>query len=446
MTTFLQPRELTAEELEALIDGEPFLPDDPDGAKFQAAMEKAARDAAILQQAEAMLLYRETVRVADRLEKERSGAENSWAPVDLESLFDTKQETPTVGEFHRSETSNGGGVFYRGKVNEIHGPSESGKTMVLLHVVAQEIRAGRHAAMIDFEDGGQAIVNRLRWIFGLTREEIVKQFHYFRPETAFGEAGYAALGEIPELSIVVIDAVTESMSVAGLDGRNENEVAAWYNDFPKRVARLECAPAVVIVDHTPQGDHGRQIGSQHKKSAIDGVSYTAKPIAPFVKGGAGSLQLKVAKDKPGGVRPDALPDADGGQFHRGTFKIDGRADENNPKVRLYGVEPADLHPGAGTGASPVDVQLPSAALAPTLVALSDDGSWMAVGDLGRLLGRLTRDEQALVRANANRLVKTGLADKKDFGGTVKFKINQRGMHSSNAWLNEARKDRQTMIE
>lgn len=445
-----QPPTLTPEELEAAGEWE-FAPGDPDGLEFLAKLEKEALDAAILAKAEELLLYRETVRVADRLERERSGAANSWAEVDLDELFDTEQELPTVGAFHLGDTSNGGGVFYRSKVNEIHGPSESGKTMVLLHVVAQEIKAGRHAAMVDFEDGGQAIVNRLRHVFGLTREEIVKQFHYFRPETAFGDAGYQALSEIADLAILVIDAVTESMSVAGLDGRNENEVASWYNDFPKKVARLESNPAVVIVDHTPQDKGERAIGSQHKKAAIDGVSYTAEPVSPFVKGGRGALRLRVAKDKPGGVRPDALPAGDGKQFWRGDFKIDGRTDPTSPRVELYGVDPAELDALKGGSsksgpAAPVDIVLPSDALAPVLVVLADDGDWMSANDIGHLLGLTTRTEQAKARSYAGRLTPNGLVEKKSFSGNVKFKITQKGIHSANAWLNEARKDAQTMIE
>jgi hypothetical protein len=325
--------------------------------------------------------------------------------------------------------------------------------MVLLHVVAQEIKAGRHAAMIDFEDGGQAIVNRLRHVFGLTREEIVKRFHYLRPETAFGDAGYQALSEIADLAIIVIDAVTESMSVAGLDGRNENEVASWYNDFPKRVARLESAPAVVIVDHTPQDKGERAIGSQHKKAAIDGVSYTAEPVNPFVKGGRGQLRLKVAKDKPGGVRPDALPSGDGGQFWRGDFKIDGRNHGVPPVVELWGVDPK-LFEGGSTGSDGaardvVAPQLPPPSLGPLLVNLADDGAWMSTTDMAALMGAETRNDKARIRSNANRLAAIGMVEKKDFSGAPKYRISQSGIHSAGAWMahqKAAREGAQSVIE
>jgi AAA domain-containing protein len=420
-----------------------FAPDDPDGSKFMAEAVAEAEQAAILARAEEIILARKANRAADELELERSGAADSWQAVDLEGLFDAEQEEATVGAFHESETSNGGGVFYRGKVNEIHGPSESGKTMVLLHVAAQEIRNGNDVVMVDFEDSGQAVVNRLRWVFGLSRAEIVKQFHYFRPEIAFGEKGFQAISGIEGLTYVIIDAVTESMSAAGLDGRNENEVAAWYNDFPKRLARL--GPAVVVVDHTGNSAADRAIGSQHKKSAIDGVSYTAEPVSPFVKGGWGHLRLKIAKDKPGGVRPMALPQKDGGQFWRGDFKIDGTADALNPKVGLWGVEPQAFGVTPGTPQAPVDVQLPPKALAPILTALSDDGEWMGTIDIGRATGA-TKDEKDRLRTYSNRLVVIGMADKKTFNGTVKYKITQKGIHSANAWISEARKEAQTMIQ
>lgn len=434
MTAILQPRPLTAEELDALADLEPFLPGDPDGQQWQEALEKAARDEAITRQAESLILYREAGRLADRLERERSGAENSWAFADLEDLFDAEQELPTVGAFILGETSNGGGVFYRGKVNEIHGPSESGKTMVLLYVIAQEIKAGRHAVMIDFEDSGKSIVGRLRHVFGLTREEIVKQFHYLQPETAFGEAGYKAIAELADLAIVVVDAVTESMSVAGLDGRNENEVAHWYNEFPKRIARLESNPAVVVVDHTPGSDSGRAIGSQHKKSAITGVSYTAEPVNPFVKGGRGSLRLRIAKDKPGGVRPDALPQGEGQQFCRGDFRIDGRSPGVPPKVELWGIDPKLTDGPEGAARDVVAPQLPTPALGPLLVTLADDGGWMSTTDMSAVMGASTKAEKAKVRMDANRLVLAGMAEKKEFSGSPKYRVSQSGHHSAGAWI------------
>ena len=251
-----------------------------------------ARAEFIAKKAEETLLWRDAKREADRLEAEREGAADSWAEQDIDDLFDTEQLQPDIGAFADNELSNGGGIFYSGKVNEIHGPSESGKTMVALAVAAQEIRDDKHVVMIDFEDDGRSIVNRFRYVFGLDREQIVKRFHYFRPDVAFNEKALEHISKIDGATMCIIDAVTEGMSIAQLDGRNENEVAHWYNTFPKKLADLGLG--VVLIDHTPQDNHARQIGSQHKKSAVDGVSYTAEPISPFVKGQRGQRRLKVA--------------------------------------------------------------------------------------------------------------------------------------------------------
>jgi len=305
----------------------------------------------ILTGAEDILKYREKVKLADRLQAERSGAEDTWLEKDLNDAFDRPQLQPDVGAFITSEKSNGGGVFYSGKLNEVHGPSESGKTMLALVVAAHEIRSGHHVIMIDFEDDEYAIVARLHWVFGLTRQEITGQFHYFRPAAVFSDTAFERIASIEGVTLCIIDAVTEALAADGLDGRREDEVAAWFAAFPKRLTRL--GMAVCLVDHTPGTDASRAIGSQHKKAAVDGVSYTAESVSKFARGRSGQLRIKVAKDKPGGVRPDALPQKDGQEW-RGDLRIDGTQDPTHPRVGLWGVEPALLHGGSDGDDSHLD--------------------------------------------------------------------------------------------
>lgn len=300
-------------------------------------MLKLQRSMELAKQAEQNLFFREANRLTDELEWKRSGAADSWAPISIGDLWDTEQQRPEVGSFDLDSESNGGGVFYRGKVNEVHGQSESGKTMLLLAVAAQEVRAGNNVIMIDFEDDGRAIANRLRYVFGLTREEAEKHFHYFRPSEAFNERGMQAISNVVDPSFCIIDAVTESMSIAGLNGREENDVATWYNTFPKKIAEL--GPAVALVDHTPQGVSERAIGSQHKKAAIDGVSYSVEVVHPMIKGQSGQLRILVAKDKIGSIRAEALPQGEGRQYWRGDLHIDSSAPNVPAKVRLRGVVP-----------------------------------------------------------------------------------------------------------
>lgn len=398
-----------------------------------------ARVAKIESEARRQLDYWDAVDRAKALQAERAGAYDSWAPQDIGDLFDTDQQEPTIGGFAEGDMSNGGGVFYAGKVNEIHGPSESGKTMVVLHVAAQEIRDENHVIMVDFEDDGRAIVNRLRYVFGLDRGQIEKYFHYFRPDVAFNEAALRHIEAIDGATMAIIDAVTEGMSIAGLDGRNENEVATWYNSFPKKLAAL--GMGVVLVDHTPMENASRQIGSQHKKSAVDGVSYTAEPVSPFVKGGRGHLRLRVAKDKIGAVRSAALPGDAGKQYWRGDFRIDGRYEQT--RVTLDGVDPHafDIPAATDTGrARDVRVvkECPSG-LQPLLLVLADDGEWFSTRELSKAIGRDddTKDP-ALARTYATRLVRLGLAERDARGKSVYFKISEEGKHTANSIVNDQR--------
>lgn len=447
MNVYLQPPEVDYAALEPFLDG------DINGEKWQAEQEAALRAAAIEAGAEELLLYWDKTRRAKELDAERSGAHNSWDPVEIDQLFDTEQAIPDVGEFIESDTSNGGGVFYAGKVNEIHGPSESGKTMVVLAVAAQEIRRGNHVAMVDFEDDGRSIVNRLRYVFGLDRDDIVKRFHYYHPDSAFNDKALDSIASIEMLTMVVIDAVTEGMSIAGLDGRNENEVAQWYNTFPKKIAQL--GPAVVLVDHTTHDRTDRQIGSQHKKSAVDGVSYTAEPVSPFVKGGRGHLRLKIAKDKPGGVRPMALPQGDGKQFWRGDFHIDGRGAAEHPRVELFGVDPQMFEikdsQTQGKARDVTDVFVPPPAQLVVLEILAESNEWMSAQAImewhndqlepkdPRRMGRTDPRKLAV------KLIQRGLAERRDSAGSVAYRVTADGRHSANAAANERAKDPQRAL-
>lgn len=402
-----------------------------------------ARLLAIEEGAQKQLAYMDMMRRAKELDAERSGAEDSWAPQPIADLFDTEQQEPEIGSFLGEDMTSTGGVFYRGKVNEVHGPSESGKTMFVLAVAAQEIEAERHVVMVDYEDDGRSIVNRLRFVFGMTREQIEKYFHYFRPDTPFTQAGMDHITGIGDVSMCIIDAVTESMAVSQLDGRNENEVATWYNDFPKKLAATGLG--VVLIDHTPQDNHQRQIGSQHKKSAVDGVSYTAEPVYPFVKGQLGHLRIRVAKDKIGTIRQASLPQA-GQQFHRGDFKLDGRPTATGPRVLVSGVTP--IHQMTENKARDVKtVKDCPPGLQPMLFVLSDDGEWFSTRELSKAIGRDddTKDP-ALARTYATRLVKLGLAERDVRGKSVYFKISEEGKHTANALANAQRFDAEPTLD
>lgn len=413
-------------------------------------LDQAAFDEEVTSRAHDALIRRAAQREADRIEAEQAGAADSWAPQPIADLFDTEQQEPEIGMFLSDDGASTGGVFYRGKVNEVHGPSESGKTMFVLAVAAQEIEAERHVVMVDYEDDGRAIVNRLKFVFNLERDQIEKYFHYFRPDTPFGEVGLDHITGIGDVSMCVIDAVTESMAVSQLDGRNENEVATWYNDFPKKLAKA--GMGVVVIDHTPQDNSTRQIGSQHKKSAVDGVSYTAEPVYPFVKGQLGHLRIRVAKDKIGSIRVAALPQGEGKQFWRGDFKIDGRPTAVGPRVLVTGVtRQSQMSADTGKARDVKTVTLPSPSEAVVLEILADTGEWMSAQAIMAWHNEQLPDKdprrlsRTAPRKRAQGLIAKGLTERRDSGASVLYRVTQDGLHSINVWANQRDEDGQNPL-
>ncbi len=105
--------------------------------------------------------------------------------------------------------------------------------------------------------------------------------------------------------LVVLDGVTEALAVFGAASKDNDEVTAWIRRVPRTLAQRTGA-AVVLVDHvTKDADtRGRYaIGGQAKLAALDGAAYVVEVLEPLGVGMVGRLALRVAKDRPGQVRP-----------------------------------------------------------------------------------------------------------------------------------------------
>lgn len=252
---------------------------------------------------------------ADRLRERREGAEidqarqrelmpRAWPSVDLGAAWDAAEdETRTEVGYLSGDMPLG--LFYRGKLNGVHAESEAGKSWLSCLVTVQEVSSHRHVAYIDFEDDVTSIVRRLK-LLGARREDVMDYFHYRNPTgplTAADEEGIRELIEVRG-SLAVFDGMTEAMSLEGLDGRLENDVAAWHAKATKPFAAADWS--VVVLDHVPHGEK-RAIGSQHKRSALTGVSYLLELIKPIGKNMKGKSRLRVEKDRGAWVRAHAVP-------------------------------------------------------------------------------------------------------------------------------------------
>jgi hypothetical protein len=245
---------------------------------------------------------------------------DDWDPIDLEPFLDGTYTPPVPTVCHRSD---GCGMFYPGRVNGLHGESEGGKSWIALMAVAEELTAGREVIYIDYEDSGDGISQRLLAL-GAAVRDIRKLLTYIAPSTPFTDARrsrYELLAR--RASLVVIDASTEALAAEKLKSKDDTDIAMFNARLPRWFAKL--GPAVILIDHVPKDptshDSG-QIGSQHKRAAIDGASYLVDPINPFARGDAdGRSRVKVSKDRLGYVREHAATSKGSLQWY-GDFTLD----------------------------------------------------------------------------------------------------------------------------
>lgn len=189
-------------------------------------------------------------------------------------------------------------LFYAEGVHWLQGESESGKTWVALALVVEALRAGGRAIVVDHEDSRDGVLSRLRDL-GVAAGELARLVYVSGQDVAHAELAAHLAGTDRDYALLVVDGVTSALSAAGLSGRDEQEVTRWADAVPRR-ARM-----AVVVDHvvkSPDERNGMAIGSQAKKSVVTGTSFEVRCTAKFGRGTAGQVELRLQKDKRGGVR------------------------------------------------------------------------------------------------------------------------------------------------
>lgn len=232
----------------------------------------------------------------------------SWRPVDLSDVLDGswRPPEPTIGR-----RSDGAGLLYPGRTHSLSAESEAGKTWLALGVAATELAAGHAVVYLDFEDDAGGVVGRLLTI-GVDPAAIRARFAYVRPDSPlpmFGNrsALWEVLGDLSP-SLVILDGVTEAMSLHGLELKDNSDVARFGHMLPSALAAA--GPAVLSLDHVVKDRDARgryAIGGAHKLNMITGCAYTLDNRQPFAVGRTGRSALMVVKDRPAGVRRFAVP-------------------------------------------------------------------------------------------------------------------------------------------
>jgi hypothetical protein len=206
-------------------------------------------------------------------------------------------------------------------VHLVYGEPKSSKGWLVLAACMEQIGLGEPVLYVDFEDSATGVVGRLRDL-GATDEQI-GLFTYIRPDTP---ADPEVVSNIPGIgaSLVILDGVTEAMTLHGLDLKDNADVARFVELLPRPLARM--GAAVVLVDHVVKDAGGRgryAIGAQHKLAGIDGAAYSIETIRPFGRGMTGLSRLTVTKDRPGYVRPNAYLGKGAGDVHLVSSPEDG---------------------------------------------------------------------------------------------------------------------------
>jgi hypothetical protein len=241
----------------------------------------------------------------------------SWEPADMNDALDGV-DPPAAELFRRTD---GVPMLYRGAIHWFQGESESCKSWAAQLAVAQVLNDGGRVLYIDFEDDVRSVVHRLLAMV-VDRDAIAKRFEYIHPDepladgrgriTAGGVTFARMLAEHVDepWDLVIVDGVTEAMTVEDLDLGSNTDIATWLRRLPKRLADL--GAAVVMIDHVTKSreERGRYaIGGQHKLAGVTGAAYAFTGIRPFHRAGSdpvtGSVGISVVKDRPGFVRRHA---------------------------------------------------------------------------------------------------------------------------------------------
>lgn len=230
---------------------------------------------------------------------------STWLPVDLAAVLDGTHEPEHATLLPRTD---GVGLLYPGRMHSLHGESESGKSLAAQAEAARVLVDGGAVLYVDFESDHASVVGRLLAL-GAPREALRHRLDYVRPDASLralrDREAFAQLLARP-YALAVVDGVTEALALLSPEeGTPEERVVEWVRTLPRRIARRTGA-AVVQVDHVTKSTDARgrfALGSQHKMNAIDGAAYTVEVVEPLGLGLRGVIALRVAKDRPGTVRP-----------------------------------------------------------------------------------------------------------------------------------------------
>ncbi len=242
----------------------------------------------------------------------------TWKPIDLVPILTGTYQPEIPDLLPRTDKTC---LLYAGRVHSLHGESESGKSLVAQAETARLIADASDVLYIDFESDAPAVVGRLLEL-GAPPGLVQSHLTYLRPDNdprkfAHEREAFSELLSRPYV-LAVVDGVTDALGVFGASSKDNDDIAAFMRSVPRLIANRTGA-AVVLVDHVTKDADSRgrfAVGGQAKMNALDGSAFMVEVVESLGRGLRGVITLRIAKDRPGGVRP-----------HCGAFRKTDRSQE-----------------------------------------------------------------------------------------------------------------------
>jgi AAA domain/Toprim-like len=220
-----------------------------------------------------------------------ASAAHTWHPLDLIELGSAPPDPPEIG-----------GLLYRGRRIVISGEDDCGKTMLMLAISADELRAGHGVVWIDTDDMGPSMVlERLR-AFGVDDATTRHLFAYLRPEEALTDPArddVIALIRERDVRLLVNDVFNSSLALHGYNPKATEEVEAFWQRCVAPFCRADAA--AVLTDHVVKLREARgryAYGSERKATGCD-LHLGLRVIEPFGRGRRGRARITVNRDRVG---------------------------------------------------------------------------------------------------------------------------------------------------
>lgn len=195
------------------------------------------------------------------------------------------------------------GVFYKQAIHWMAGEPGCGKTIMLLGLADQLMRAGKTVMWVDEEAGERQTAYRLQ-AYKADPDVIRERFHYFnRPGLSISDEDRHALFTMArevKPDVIFFDSVGDMLDAAELDEDNNSEVNRWAKAILEPL-KFEYDTSVVVIDHVTKSKESRggwARGAGAKKGKTD-VLWRITKVKEFTTSLVGLIRLEPGKDRDG---------------------------------------------------------------------------------------------------------------------------------------------------